>query len=119
MSYSNTIDQQFFNALYGKNINDMSKLLHLYPQLATKRICNASPLYIATSTSKIDIAFINLLLENGAHKDINVAYYETNRTPLDNLDYYNVNNKDEIIEYLKKYLVGAEGSTLKALLSKD
>jgi hypothetical protein len=106
MSYIHTytIDQQFFNALYGKNINDMSKLLHLYHKLSTKKIYGASPLYIATSTNEIDLALINLLLENGA-KDINVAYYESNRTPLDNLDYYNVNNKDEIMEYLKKYLV--------------
>ena len=94
---------KFFNALYGKNINDLCNLLHKYPHFATRSISNVSPLYIATSTSKIDLAFLTLLLENGAHKDIHVPSYETNRTPIDNLDYYNVNNKDEILELFSKY----------------
>lgn len=98
-----SINEQFFNALYGKNINNLSSILHKYPNFATKSICNVSPLYIATSTSKIDLALINLLLENGAHKDIHIPSYETNRTPIDNLDFYNVNNKDEILELFSKY----------------
>lgn len=98
-----SLSEQFFNALYGKDIDNLSDLLYKYPFLATKSISCVTPLYIATSTSKIDLAFITILLENGAHKDINVPSYETNRTPVDNLDYYNVPNKREILKLFSKY----------------
>lgn len=103
MDLQYSIDELFFNALYGKKINNLSKLLNEHPEFATKPICGVSPLYIATSTSKIDPVFITLLLENGAQKDINNPSFETYRTPIDNLDYYNVPNKDEILELFSRY----------------
>jgi len=94
---------QFFNALYEKNMDKLSGLLNECPNFSTTYICQVTPLYIATSTTTIDLAFITLLLENGAHIHINVPSFETGRTPIDNLDFYNVCNKDEILEMFYSY----------------